>query len=76
MVEAGDLLIPMKLGLLKQADIHAELGEITAGIKLGRGSQEEITLFKSVGVAIQDVAAANLVLRAAEDKNLGVEIEL
>ena len=76
LAEAGDLLIPIKEGIINQDHIHAELGEIIAGIKPGRESQEEITLFKSVGVAVQDVAAANLVLRAAGDMNLGVEIEL
>jgi len=76
MAEAGDLLIPMKEGVFKEDDLHAELGEIAAGIKPGRESREEITLFKSVGVAVQDVAAASLVLKVAEDQKLGVEFDL
>jgi len=76
LAEAGDLLIPIEQGIINEDQIYAELGEIIAGIKPGRESQEEITLFKSVGVAVQDVAAANLVLKAAEDMNLGVEFEL
>jgi alanine dehydrogenase len=53
-----------------------ELGELVAGSRPGRGSESEITLYKSVGVAIQDLAAAALVLRAARERNIGQEIEL
>jgi alanine dehydrogenase len=61
---------------LAAADVHAELGELVAGTKRGRGSRDEITLYKSVGVAVQDVAAAALVLAAARGRSLGREIEL
>jgi alanine dehydrogenase len=61
---------------LTAADVHAELGELVSGTKPGRGSQDEITLYKSVGVAVQDVAAAALVLAAARGRSLGREIEL
>jgi ornithine cyclodeaminase len=53
-----------------------ELGELVAGTRPGRGSDAEITLYKSVGVAVQDLAAAALVLRAARERNVGLEIEL
>ncbi len=76
MAEAGDLLIPLKQGLISKDDIYAELGEIAAGLKPGRQSPQEITFFKSVGVAVQDVAAANAVLQAARKMNLGKEINL
>jgi alanine dehydrogenase len=52
-----------------------ELGELVSG-RPGRGGSAEITLYKSVGVAIQDLAAAALVLRAAQERNIGLEIEL
>lgn len=52
-----------------------ELGELVSG-RPGRGALGEITLYKSVGVAIQDLAAAALVLRAARERNIGLEIEL
>jgi ornithine cyclodeaminase/alanine dehydrogenase-like protein (mu-crystallin family) len=52
-----------------------ELGELVSG-RPGRGGPGEITLYKSVGVAIQDLAAAALVLRAARERNIGLEIEL
>jgi len=53
-----------------------ELGEIIAGTAAGRSSDEQITLYKSVGVAVQDLAAAALVLTAARDRGSGQEIEL
>ena len=53
-----------------------ELGELVAGTKPGRTSQDEITLYKSVGVAVQDAAAAALVLAAARERSVGREIEL
>jgi ornithine cyclodeaminase/alanine dehydrogenase-like protein (mu-crystallin family) len=53
-----------------------ELGELVAGTRPGRGGPAEITLYKSVGVAVQDLAAAALVLRAARERNIGQEIEL
>jgi alanine dehydrogenase len=76
LAEAGDLLIPLQQGLMTEDAIYAELGEIAAGRKPGRASPEEITLFKSVGVAVQDVAAAGAVLEAARRQGLGAEVTL
>jgi alanine dehydrogenase len=56
--------------------VHAELGELVAGVRPGRTSPEQITLYKSVGVAVQDVAAAALVLAAAQERSVGRVIEL
>ena len=53
-----------------------ELGELVAGTKQGRSSEEQISLYKSVGVAVQDAAAAALVLAAARQRSVGREIEL
>jgi alanine dehydrogenase len=62
---------------LQNADREVvELGELVAGTKPGRGSRDEITLYKSVGVAVQDAAAAALVLAAARERSIGREIEL
>jgi ornithine cyclodeaminase/alanine dehydrogenase-like protein (mu-crystallin family) len=58
------------------AHVHAELGELVGGTKPGRTSPEQITLYKSVGVAVQDAAAAALVLAAARERSAGHEIEL
>ncbi len=76
LAEAGDLLIPLEQGLMTGDHIYAELGEIAVGLKPGRVSSEEVTLFKSVGVAVQDVAAASAVLEAARRLNLGTEVAL
>ena len=53
-----------------------ELGELVAGTRVGRTSPDQITLYKSVGIAIQDLAAAALVLAAAKERGVGLEIEL
>jgi alanine dehydrogenase len=66
---------PELLGLDPDA-VHAELGELVAGTRPGRGAPDQITLYKSVGVAVQDAAAAALVLRAAQGQSVGQEIEL
>jgi len=57
--EAGDLLIPMGEGKLRQETIHGDLGDLVTGRKKGRGSPEEITFFKSVGFAMEDVVTAH-----------------
>lgn len=74
--EAGDLIIPRHKGLISENDIHAELGEIVAGVKRGRQSDEEITFFKSVGNAVQDVSVARKILEEAGRLGLGLEVEL
>jgi ornithine cyclodeaminase/alanine dehydrogenase-like protein (mu-crystallin family) len=74
--EAGDLLIPIKEGRISEDHIHAELGEIVNGSRSGRTDLDQITLYKSVGVAVQDAAAAGLALRNAERFGLGQVIEL
>jgi ornithine cyclodeaminase len=61
---------------ISPAKVHAELGELVAGVRPGRSSKDEITLYKSVGVAVQDVAAAALVLAAAKGRSMGRGIEL
>ncbi|MEO0158595.1 MAG: hypothetical protein ABIM59_07715, partial [candidate division WOR-3 bacterium] len=60
--EAGDVLKPIEMGLISFQHIHAEIGEIVAGLKPGRENNREITMFKSVGLAVQDAAAAKAVL--------------
>lgn len=71
LAEAGDLIIPMNAGQLLPEHIYAEIGEIAAGLKAGRQSNQEITFFKSVGNAVQDAAAAARVLTIAESRGLG-----
>ncbi len=59
--EAGDLIIPLREGLIREDHIRAEIGLVLAGLAAGRRSEDEITLFKSVGNAVEDLAVAGLV---------------
>jgi len=76
MAECGDILLALKEKSVGDNVIHAEIGEVLAGAKPGRRSADEITLYKSVGIAIQDVAAANLVYRKALDKRVGTTVDI
>ncbi|MET7270593.1 ornithine cyclodeaminase family protein [Streptomyces flaveolus] len=73
---SNDLLMPIRDGLITAEHLHAELGEVVAGSRTGRGSPDQITLYKSVGVAVQDAAAAALVVSAARARSVGEEITL
>lgn len=75
LAETGDLLKPIQAGLITESHIYAELGEIVLGRKAGRQSEEEITYFKSVGVAVQDAMAAQLALKNAMELGLGQEVK-
>jgi alanine dehydrogenase len=76
LAEAGDLIIPLRDGRIAETDIHGEIGEIAAGKLPGRGPDDEVTFFKSVGVAVQDVAVAGLILRRAAELELGLSVDL
>lgn len=76
LVEAGDLILPIKEGAFTEDRIHASLGEVVAGLKPGRESDGEITLFKSVGLAVQDAATAARIYALARAAGVGVEIEI
>ena len=75
LAEAGDILIPIKEGAVTEDHIFASLGEIVAGQKPGRENDEEITVFKSCGLAVQDVSSAMAVYRAARARGIGTEVE-
>jgi ornithine cyclodeaminase len=76
LAEAGDLIGPIRDGALDASAVSAELGEVVLGRAPGRRTDEEITLFKSVGNAVQDVAIAASVLAEAERRGLGSTVEL
>lgn len=76
LAESGDIIIPIKEGVITADHIYAELGEIIIGNKPGRISDEEITLWKSVGLAIQDAATAKLAYERAIERNIGKDIRL
>ncbi|MEM2634672.1 MAG: ornithine cyclodeaminase family protein [Nitrososphaerales archaeon] len=74
--EVGDIKIPILKGVINENHIYAELGEIIAGKKKGRENRDEITLFKSCGLAIQDAVTAYLAYEKAKSAGIGIEIEL
>ena len=73
---SGEINVPVEKGLLTRDDIHAELGEVVAGLKPGRESDDEITVFDSTGLAIQDIASAQTVYRRALERGVGEELSL
>jgi alanine dehydrogenase len=76
LAEAGDLTIALQEGALGEEHIHADLGQVVAGLKPGRENDAEITLFKSVGLAAPDIAIAVHVYRLARRRRVGRTINL
>lgn len=76
MAEAGDLLIPMRSGKVFEKDIHADLSEIVLGQKPGRTKSDEITLFESVGFALEDLVTARLAYQRATERGIGLEFNI
>ena len=74
--ESGDYLFAAREGAIGPEHIRAELGEVLAGDAEGRRDDEELTVFKSLGLAVEDLAAAELVLRRAEAEDAGTVVEL
>ncbi|MBI2360175.1 MAG: ornithine cyclodeaminase family protein [Deltaproteobacteria bacterium] len=76
MAECGDILLAIKEGAITENHIYGEIGEILAGKKPGRTAANEITLYKAVGIAIQDVATARLVYEKALERKVGTTVEV
>jgi ornithine cyclodeaminase len=76
MAECGDILLALKENSITGKNIHAEIGEVLARLKPGRTSAGEVTLYKSVGIAIQDVATARLVYHKALKRKVGTSVEV
>jgi ornithine cyclodeaminase len=76
LAEAGDLIISIDGGLISDKHIHGEIGELAGGKIPGRESEEETTFFKSVGLAVQDVSVAELVLHRANEMGLGQDVDI
>jgi ornithine cyclodeaminase/alanine dehydrogenase-like protein (mu-crystallin family) len=74
--EAGDFLFPQREGAIGPEHIRAEIGELLIGTGEGRRSDDELTVFKSLGLAVEDLAAAEHVLRRAEEENVGSVVSL
>lgn len=76
LAEAGDLLIPIKKGEISRNDIKGELGELVTRRVPGRQSDEEVTLFKAVGLAIEDTVVARFAYERAVEKQVGTTVSL
>ena len=75
-VHSGEVNVPISEGVLAPQDIYAQIGEILTGKKKGRISDEEITIFDSTGLGIQDVAAGDAVYKKALNTGLGMRLKL
>ena len=73
---SNDLLWPIRDGLIDATHIHAEVGELVAGARPARTDASQLTLYKSVGVAVEDAAATALVLRLARERGVGKDITI
>jgi ornithine cyclodeaminase len=73
---AGDVIIPLREGAFDRSHVSAELSEVLTGAKPGRTRADEITIFKSVGWALEDLAAARLAYNRARSAGLGTEVFL
>jgi ornithine cyclodeaminase/alanine dehydrogenase-like protein (mu-crystallin family) len=71
LAEAGDVVLPIREGAIDESHIAGELGQLAAGAIAGRQSPGEVTLFKSLGMAVEDVAAAHLAYHRAAERGLG-----
>jgi alanine dehydrogenase len=76
MKESGDILLAIEEGLIGADHIHAELGEVASGAKAGRQHTGQSTLFKSLGLAIEDVVSAGLAYRRALATGRGIQVPL
>ncbi|MEM2896082.1 MAG: ornithine cyclodeaminase family protein, partial [Candidatus Bathyarchaeia archaeon] len=72
----GEINVPLAKGIIEKKDIWAEIGEICVGLKQGRLANDEITIFSSTGLAVQDAVTAELAYRKALEKNVGKFIEI
>jgi alanine dehydrogenase len=73
---SGEINVPLTQGLLKQEDVFGSIGEIIAGLKQGRKSDDEITVFTSTGLALQTAVAANIAYKKAMAHGMGQMVEL
>lgn len=74
MVECGELLLPMREGAIGEDHIRGEIGEVLVGARPGRSSADALTVFKSLGMAVEDLAAAVCALRNAKAMGIGQQI--
>lgn len=73
---SGEVNVPLSDGVITSDDIWAEIGEVVAGVKVGRDGESEITVFDSTGLAIQDIATATIVYNAAKERGWGRSLSM
>jgi ornithine cyclodeaminase len=73
--EAGDYVLAAAEGAIAPDHVKAELGDVLAGMHPGREHDDELTVFESLGIAVEDLASAELVVRRAREQGLGAEVE-
>jgi ornithine cyclodeaminase len=73
--EAGDYILAVADGAIGPDHIKAELGEVLAGMHPGREHEDELTVFESLGIAVEDLASAELVVRRAREQDVGIEVD-
>jgi len=72
----GEINVPLAKGIIKKEDVWGDICEIAAGLKAGRTSPEEITVFTSTGLAIQDAATADMAYRKALQEGIGKKVDI
>ena len=72
----GEINVPFAKGTIKREDVWGDISDIVAGVKLGRTKKEEVTIFSSTGLAIQDAATANIAYRKALKEKIGNQVQL
>src|SRR5204863_7982020 len=73
--EAGDYIDALAEGAIGPDHIRAEIGEVAIGAKPGRQDEDEVTVFRSMGLAVEDLAAAEYVVRRARETSAGVSVD-
>jgi len=76
LVEAGDIVLAIGDGAIDSSHIKAELGQVIAGAASGRSAGDRVTIFKSLGLAVEDVAAAHLAYQRAVERNVGQDLQV
>lgn len=74
--EAGDLILPLNKGIINEGRINGELGELLLGKVKGRENNEELTIFKTVGLAVLDIVTAHHIYHKAQSLGIGVQVEI
>jgi len=75
LTEAGDYVLAAAEGAVGPDHVKAELGEVLAGLHPGREHEDELTVFESLGIAVEDLAAAEVVVRRAREQGAGAEVD-